>query len=119
MNGIIEEYLGSALNGQVTMGQMLIIGGAALLVISVFLSIIFAVSKVKYNPDKAKKESVVPAGKKAEQVTMKKVAPVQNSAVVQPKQQTPVQNGTVILPKQEPETPQYTERGTVILPKQQ
>lgn len=107
------------------MGQMLILAGAALLVFSVLLSIIFAVFKVKYKPEKARTETsseqTASVGTTASQPVQREdvVLPKQNQAaqqgnVVLPKQSQAGQNGTMVLPKQN----QADQKGTVVLPKQ-
>ncbi|MBQ8815267.1 MAG: hypothetical protein IJZ85_12325 [Lachnospiraceae bacterium] len=148
MTELLNEYFGSISTGQITMGQMLLLAGAALLVFSVLLTLIFAIFKVKYKPDKAKDAAVQTAppraakqtgrsvqsaqqpGQKGTDVLPKANQPEQKGTVVLPKADQSAQNGTVVLPKaNQPEQngtvvlpkreqPARTENGTVILPKQ-
>ena len=139
MTALIEEYFGSISSGQITMGQMLILAGGALLVFSLLLSILFSIFKVKYKPEKARAEMRQPAqsakssgagsAKTPAEPAKSSGASAQSGTVVLPKQGQQSQSGTVVLPKQgqqaqnatvvlpKMEQPLRTEKGTVILQK--
>ena len=139
MTALIEEYFGSISSGQITMGQMLILAGGALLVFSLLLSILFSIFKVKYKPEKARAEMRQPAqsakssgagsAKTPAEPAKSSGASAQSGTVVLPKQGQQAKNGTVVLPKQgqqsqnatvvlpKMEQPLRTEKGTVILQK--
>ena len=139
MAALIEEYFGSISSGQITMGQMLILAGGALLVFSLLLSILFSIFKVKYKPEKARAEMRQPAqsakssgagsAKTPAEPAKSSGASAQSGTVVLPKQGQQSQSGTVVLPKQgqqaqnatvvlpKTEQPLRTEKGTVILQK--
>ena len=124
MTALIEEYFGSISSGQITMGQMLILAGGALLVFSLLLSILFSIFKVKYKPEKARAEMRQPAqsakssgagsAKTPAEPAKSSGASAQSGTVVLPKQGQQSQSGTVVLPKQG----QQAQNGTVVLPKQ-
>lgn len=116
MTDLLNEYFGSVSTGQITMGQMLLLAGMALFVFSILLSLVFAIFKVKYKPDKAKKaveQQLEDTGRSA--WVVQESQPVQSGTMVLPKSNQPVQGGTVVLPK-DGQLPR-TEKGTVILPK--
>ena len=117
MTELLNEYFGSISTGQITMGQMLLLAGAALLVFSFLLALIFAIFKVKYKPDKAKDAAAKTAPPRAVNQTGRSVQsvqqPVRKGTDVLPKENQPEQNGTVILPKAN----QSEQNGTVVLPK--